>query len=279
MKQVKFIVVLLLLTGYMGLHQLSAQITIAPSFVFIDEKSGVGNLYVSNNSEQAHEISISFAFGYPGGDADGNLVMNYNDSAAYARFALDPMIRAFPGSFVLKGGEQRTVRLQVIPAERRKEGYFYTRLKVLAKPQAAEITQEVAEGISTRINFNFEQITAVFYKHGKVSTGLKIKNVDVQQTETQVLELRAQLERTGNAPFLGSMTAKLKDAKGTVVAEIQSATTAYFDVTRRLDLNIKDVPSGDYTLELSFETQRNDMMKEDLLQAPRVVYETKVHVK
>ncbi len=258
--------------------RLSAQIGLAPSFVFIDEKSGVGNLFVSNRSEQAYEVSISFAFGYPGSDDDGNLVMNYDDPAAFARFGLDSMMRAFPRSFILKGGEQRTVRLQIIPGQRRKEGFFYTRMKVLAKPQTAEVTQEVAEGIGTKITFNFEQVTAVFYRRGKVSTGLVVKKLDVQQADT-MLQLRPHLQRTGNAPFLGSMIAKLKDNRGKVVAETQSTTTAYFDVIRRMDLNIARVPAGKYKLELSFETRRNDMMASDLVQAPRIVHEVEVVVR
>jgi P pilus assembly chaperone PapD len=257
---------------------LHAQISLAPSFVFIDENSGVGNLYVSNNGEQPQEVTISFQFGYPGSDADGNLVMVYDDEAAAAQYSLDEMIRAFPRSFILPAGEQRTVRLQVVPAERRKEGFYYSRMKVLAKPQTPDITQESAQGIATRISFNFEQVTAVFYKRGKVSTGLVVKELDVRQNE-KMLELRPHLQRTGNAPYLGSMIARLKDDRGNVVAETQSTTTAYFDVIRRMDLDLAEVVPGVHTLELSFETRRNDMMAGNLVQAPTIVHTARVTVK
>jgi hypothetical protein len=255
-----------------------AQISLAPSFVFISENNGVGNLYVSNNSPNPYEVSISFQFGYPGGDADGNLMMNYDDKEAYSKFALDEMIRAFPRSFTLKAGEQRTVRVQLVPGQRQKQGYFYTRLKVLAKPQATEVSQTTAEGIGTKISFNFEQVTAVFYHKGPVSTGVAVKELDVKQNG-KMLEMRPKLERKGNAPFLGSMIAKLKQANGDVVAETQSTVTAYFDVTRRMDLNLDKVAPGNYTLELSFTTQRNDMANTDLVQAPTVTHETQVEIK
>jgi hypothetical protein len=257
--------------------QLQAQIALAPSFVFIDENSGVGNLFVSNSSQQAHEVDISFAFGYPGSDADGNLVMNYEDSVAYRQFGLDEMIRAFPRSFILAPGEQRTVRIQVLPGERRKEGFFFTRMKVLAKPQTPEVTQEVAEGIGTRITFNFEQVTAVFYKRGKVETGVKVAGLEVKQND-DMLELRPRLQRVGNAPFLGSMFALLKDQRGNVVAQSQSTTTVYFDVTRRLDIKLDEVPPGTYNLELRFETRRNDMAAGDLVQAPPIVHNSSVTI-
>jgi len=276
MKKSKHIAALLFVLSLSGF--LKAQIALAPSFVFVDEKSGVGNLFVSNNSDKAYEVGINFAFGYPGSDVDGNLLMNYGDTLANAKYALDPMIRAFPRSFILKAGEQRTVRIQVIPQFRRKEGFYFTRMKVMAKPQIAELTDSVSQGIGTRINFNFEQITAVFYHKGEVSTGLNVKELDVIQNNGN-LELRPRLERTGNAPFLGCMIAKLKDAKGKVLAETQSTTTVYFEEIRRMDLKLDKVTPGSYTLELSFESRRNDMMSTDLIQTPRIVHEKTVVIK
>lgn len=276
MRKLKNILALLIVILVSG--QLEAQISIAPSFVFVDENSGVGNVFVSNNSDNAYEVGINFTFGYPGSDTEGNLIMNYNDSTAFAQYALDPIIRAFPRSFILKGREQRTVRLQVIPKQRRIDGFYFTRMKVMAKPQTADVTEVQTEGIGTKINFNFEQITAVFYRKGKVNTGVVVKDIDVRQKEG-TLELRPHLQRTGNAPFLGSILANLKDADGKVVAEAQSTTTVYFDETRRLDMKLDKVTPGTYTLVMNFETHRNDMLISDLVQAPKVVQEKKIEIK
>jgi len=204
--------------------------------------------------------------------------MNYNDSTAYHQYALDKMIRVFPRSFILKGGEQRTVRIQVIPGMRRNEGFYFTRMKVMAKPQSAEVTDSVTNGIGTKINFNFEQITAVFYHKGKVTTGVEVKDLEVHQNQG-VLVILPQLERIGNAPFLGSMYAKLIDAKGNTIAETQSTTTVYFKEIRRIEMNLSKVSPGMYTLQISFETQRNDMMAEDLVQAIRIVHDSQVEIK
>jgi hypothetical protein len=252
-----------------------SQISLAPSFVFLDSNTGVGNLYVSNNGTQSQEVTINFLFGYPGSDSLGNLVMRYDDSAAFLKYGLDSMIRAFPRSFILNGGEQRTVRIQVIPAFQQKEGFFFTRLRVLAKPLSAEVSQQTTEGISTKISFNFEQITAVFYHKGKVSTGVKVLKTETDQKEKQ-LEVRVHLQPEGSAPYLGSMFAKIRDAKGKVVAESEVTTTAYFEVIRNISLNLEGITPGTYTLELSFETRRNDMAASDLIQAPPIVHNSKV---
>lgn len=276
MRKLKNILALLIVILVSG--PLMAQISIAPSFVFVDQNSGVGNVFVSNNSDKAYEVSINFAFGYPGSDAEGNLIMNYNDSTAFAKYALDPMVRAFPRTFILKGREQRTVRLQVIPKQKRVDGYYFTRMKVMAKPQTADLTEAQSEGIGTKINFNFEQITAVFYHKGIVTTGVVVKGIEVNQKEGS-LAILPHLQRTGNAPFLGSMLAKLKDADGKVVAEAQSTTTVYFDEIRRLDMKLDKVTPGNYTLVISFETHRNDMLASDLIQSPNVVQEKKIEIK
>ncbi len=69
----------------LGTGMLLAQVTVAPSMLFIDSKSGIGNLYITNNSASPQEVSISFAFGFPDADSVGNATMNYNDTVAPKR--------------------------------------------------------------------------------------------------------------------------------------------------------------------------------------------------
>lgn len=253
----------------------SAQISLAPSFVFVEENSGVGNVYLTNNSDKSYEVSVNFVFGYPQSDSIGNMVMNYNDSVAAAKYALDPMIRAFPRSLIMKAGEQKTVRIQVIPGQRRKEGYFFTRMKVLAKPQTADVTDSITQAIGTKINFNFEQITAVFYHKGKVNTGLEIQNVTTEQ-KVGKLFIRPFLHRIGNAPFLGSQLIRLKDSDGKTIAETQSTASIYFDMARTMEMSLEKVTPGTYSLELTMETRRNDMMITDLIQTTPIKFKKTV---
>ena len=91
--------------------------------------------------------------------------------------------------------------------------------------------------------------------------------------------IKAQLDRLGDAPFIGSMHAKLMDAKGKVVANTQSSTTAYFKVLRRLELGIARITPCNYKLEISFETKRSDMAAGDLVQAPPVKESVDVVIK
>ena len=247
----------------------TAQVAIAPSTVFISDQTNIGTLYVSNRSDEPQEVSIDFAFGYPSSDQDGNLVMNYEDSAAFATHAINERIRAFPRSFVLGPRQQQTVRFQVRPQPGADDGVYWTRVRILANPQTPEIDMPAEEGITTRITFRFEQVIAAFYRQGNATTGLNIKEVEVRQDNDRLI-LLPHLERTGNAPFIGSMFAKMYDADGNMVKERQSTTTAYFSEIRRIELDTSDIEPGDYRVELTFETRRGDISPTDLVQSPPI---------
>jgi hypothetical protein len=191
---------------------------------------------------------------------------------------MDPVVRAFPRTFILPAKQQRTVRVQVKPSPGMKDGFYFTRAKILAKPQTADVDKPVSDGVSTKISFNFEQIIPAFYKRGKVNTGLKINNIDISQKDT-ILIFKVQLDRLGEAPFIGSINAKILDNKGKTIETFQSSTTAYFNVLRRFEMNVAKVTPGSYKLEVTFETKRGDMAAADLVQAPPISQSIDILVK
>lgn len=270
-----------LLTAFIALLfaiPVSAQVSIAPSTVFISDQTNIGTVYVSNRSDEPQEVSIEFAFGYPTSDDSGDLVMTYDDPEAFERYAINEWVRAFPRSFVLGPRQQQTVRFQVRPQPQAEDGTYWTRVKILASPQTPDIdlaTEE--EGISTRITFRFEQIIAAFYKKGTTTTGVNVRKVDVQ-LEDDRLTLLPHLQRTGNSPFIGSMRAMLYDTGGNLVAERQTTTTAYFEEVRRIEMDVADVPPGNYRVELTFETRRGDISPADLVQATPVTEVVEVRI-
>jgi hypothetical protein len=257
---------------------INAQVALAPTSIFLDKNSGVGNLFVSNRSDKAQEVSITFAFGYPTSDEEGNLVMNYTDSIAFQQYALDPFIRAFPRTFILAPNKQQTVRLQVKSANKLKDGFYFTRVKVLSTEQSKDVAAKPVEGLSTNIIYKFEQVTAAFYKRGNLKTGVKVDKVDIEQKDGKIIA-KPHLDRVGTAPFLGSIAGKILDSNGKVVSELESTTTVYFKTIRRAEFDLPNAKPGNYTLELTFKTKRSDMSKEDLVQADPVVSTTNFTVK
>jgi hypothetical protein len=204
--------------------------------------------------------------------------MNYEDSVAFAQYALNDWVRAFPRNFVLGPRQQQTVRFQVRPLRDANDGVYWTRVKIMASPQTPEIDlPPTEEGITTRITFRFEQIIAAFYRKGNTTTGIDLKEVEVRHTDNQLVIL-PRLQRTGNSPFIGSMTARLFDSSNQQVLERQTTTTAYFEEIRRMEINTEEVPAGTYRLELHFETRRGDISPTDLVQAPPITHSVTVTI-
>ncbi|MDG5766024.1 hypothetical protein QA596_01005 [Balneolales bacterium ANBcel1] len=246
-----------------------AQVTIAPTALFIDDQTRFGTFLVINGSDQTQEVALSFEFGYPDTDADGNSFMNYEDEEAKERYSIAEWVRGFPRNFTLQPGERQTVRLTVRPPGDIPDGTYWTRIKTASNPAVPDIDDEVAEGVQAQITFRFEQVTAGFYKKGSVTTGVQFRNLTASLEQDDVV-VRADVERTGNSPFLGSLFLTVTDANGNVVHERRSSTTVYMDAVRRVSFDASDLPSGSYTADVRFETRRPDVSSGDIVQGPPV---------
>lgn len=269
--------VLMMFAIFSGTEMLPAQVTLAPSMLFIDSKSGVGSLYITNNSALPQEVSISFAFGYPDADSAGNAKMQYNDTIAAKTYSLNPMVRAYPRSFLLNAKQEQTVRLQVGNKSSAKDVFLFTRVKVTSAQKSPDIERKPTDSITTQISFKFDQILPVFYRKGNVSTGLTIHDVSTSIKET-TLTVVADVERTGVAPFIGSVKAELFSTANERVALSEATAAIYFRMKDKMELGLSKAGKGRYRLVLTFETKRSDVATENLLQAPPATKEAAVEI-
>lgn len=240
-----------------------AQVSIAPTSIFLDERLPFANLLVSNGSDTPQEISISFRFGYSDNDDEGNVVMYYDSTANTA--SLTDNVNAFPRNFVLPPGERQTVRITATGIGDRPDGTYWTRASVLASPlsQAVEALSDGA--VAARININFEQIIPLFYKKGEVTTGLRVNDVTFEENGDEGRFL-FDLSREGNSPFLGNLTLRVMDQNGQSVIEQSANLTAYYDILRGVTVDISDMEPGDYSAEFLIQSQRRDISNSDIIQ-------------
>ncbi len=268
---------ILLLILFCGAASLYSQVALAPSALFIQGRSGVGNLYVTNPSTSPQEVSVSFIYGYPTADSAGNLTINYQDSISAQTYGLNPFVKAYPRAFILAPKEQQTVRLQVRTNSSTKDAFLFTRIKVTSIERSPEVGKKQTDSVSAQVNFKFEQILPIFYRVGNVSTGLSIHGVSTTIKE-KTLTVLADVERTGTAPFIGSMRAELFSPANEQVALSEATAAIYFRLKNRLELDLSKAGKGAHRLVLTFETKRSDIAKEDLLQAPSVTKEVTVDI-
>ncbi len=242
------------------------QVSIAPTTIFIDQ-NGIGSVFITNPGDAPQEINVSFAFGYPGDDGFGNLTMVYTDSIRAKQFGIDARVRAFPRTFILAPQQQQTVRLQVRPDRSLAAGTYFTRVKITSNAQTSDVEETAQEGVSTRVNFKFDQVIAAFQKVGAVTTGLEFEDVEVVQSDS-ILKVIPAFKTTGNSPFIGSVTATLKNAQNQTLAEQGQTVALYFSGKRAVELKLpENISPGDYSLTLVYETRRGDIPSSDLVQS------------
>jgi hypothetical protein len=251
------------------------QISLAPTSLFVNDKTNVGELYVSNTSGSPQEINIRFIFGFPASDSTANIVMVYDDLAKSTASALDPHLRVFPRRFVLGGGESRVIRFQVMPISGKDDGLLWTRAIVSSNAIAADVGQRDTTAIGAVFNYVLEQSIPIFYKKGRVTTGVDL--IGVQSThENGTLSAILNLERTGSSPFLGTIHLDLRNNDGKVVQSQSIASFLYYTEWRKFIFDTTGLPSGEYSLDLKFETQRRDMAPTDIVQAPSTTTSVKI---
>lgn len=271
MKKLSFILLPLLFLAFTG--KITAQVTISPTAVFLDKNSKVGNFYVSNPSQNAVEVRISFEFAYPSTNEEGRVSLNYNDPEAEEKFALEPHLRAFPTTFVLQPNQRQTVRLVSRLPNDSDPGMYWTRMRVSSNQLTPPIG-EVADGeVSAQVSFQIDQVTAVLVQHGNATTGLNI-HASEASIEQNRLVILTDVERMGNAPFIGSVRTRILNGRGNEVDSRRSSTSVYFRNNQRVEFDASGWPPGEYTVETIFESSRNDISSQNLLQITDVSEQT-----
>jgi acetyl-CoA carboxylase beta subunit len=86
-----------------------------------------------------------------------------------------------------------------------------------------------------------------------------------------VLKIVPQFQVTGNSPYLGSVTATLRNSSKEIIAEHDQTVALYFAGKRAIDLKIpENLPAGAYEIELLYETKRSDIPSSDLVKSPTI---------
>lgn len=265
--------ILLLTVLLLPISVARAQLSVAPTPIYIDDRTNAASFFVSNRSDTPQEISIELLFGFVVSDSTGNRTVTYEVPEGTTDFDVTDMVRVFPRAFILGGNQQRTVRVQVVPRADMPEGTYFARLRVVSQAAAEDLEALAAsleEGdIATRIAYRFEQGFALFYQRGTLNTSVEIAGHTVEVNDENVRVL-TKLQRTGNSPYQGTITGTLRNGDGEVVQTVQSATVVYFDMVQPLTFNRANLPSGNYILDLDMETSRIDINPAFVVNSDRI---------
>jgi P pilus assembly chaperone PapD len=252
-----------------------AQISIAPTMMFVHENPGVGEIYLTNTSAVTQEISFGYQFGYPSSSEDGQIFMVYDDSVGKQQWGLAEFIRMYPSQVIIEPGQSQAVRVQILPMRDREDGVYWTRLLVESSPVTPDVQDTGNEGISTSINYVLEQNIPIFYRKGNNDTGVKVNDTRlVEQADTIIV--KAEVQRTGNSPYLGMMYVRLYGGNDRKLAEKEVPAYFYFNDWRSFAFNKAEVGEGPYRVEFEFETKRKSLSSSDIVTADKHVHSVKM---
>lgn len=268
--------ILLVILLVMGVKASMAQITITPIFLFLDEQERFGSILIMNGSDQAQEVSVTFPFGYPITDEDGNVEMVYDDSSMAEKWGISEIIRGFPRNFTLQSGERQVVRLTIQPKDF-EDGMYWSRIRTTSTPVSPEVGETDQEDVTTQITYKFEQNTTIFYKHGNVNTGLDINELTTEQNDKSV-NVSVDLTRRGNAPFLGSLILNVRNSQGETEIEKRTSTSIYFDHRQVFTIEKANLSPGEYTIEFRAVSQRSDVPNSDIIPIDPITRRTKLKI-
>jgi len=238
---------------------------VAPTTVFLSDRSPFGTFLVSNKSAAPQEVTISFRFGYPASDSAGNVFMNYKDSLAEQKYSITQWLKAFPQKFVLQPLEEQTIRFLIHPPSGIEDGLYWTRLVTSTRPVSAPV-ETVSTGITAQITFVIEQVTTIVYKKGKVYTNLSVGNPQVSQ-DSSALHITVPVERSGNSPFFGTIVLRLYDPNTKrYLRESTESSAIYFNCVKRFSIPLSELRAGKYDAELTFSSGRIDLPQEEIPQ-------------
>lgn len=261
--------VLLLFALLIGISaNLYSQVVSTPTIIYIDKETKTAHLTIENKSTKSQEVEIKFKFGYPIYDSLGARKMFFIDSGVVEKYDITSNIRAFPKKFVLAPKTQQTVRITLKDAKKLiDDGGYYTRVSILSKEEKPQVdtTGKVKDKISVGMVFAFEALSPMFFNKGDATTSINILDVKKAQDSANV-KIFIDVEKGGNAPYLGSAFVEIYDDKGELVDKIKDFTGIYINKDRPCYTFKKDkFKPGKYKVDVTFKSVREDINPNDLI--------------
>jgi hypothetical protein len=252
----------------------AAAVSVSPTALYIDSRTRTGVLTLHNPGTLPEEITIDFAYGFPQSDTAGNVAVALTREPAAGEPSAMGWMRAFPRRLVLQPGQRQVVRVMVEAPAGLAEGEYWARVLVSSKGGQPPIEQAQGDQV-LHLEVQTTLVMAANYRNGDVRTGVNVTSAAARRTGDEVT-LQLDLERTGNAAFLGSLRADLVDARGTVLGSAFDDLAVYRTMRRRLTIAVPEGATGPLQLRLTINTERDDLPAGGALPAPPVTQQIPV---
>lgn len=244
-----------------------AGVLVAPTVVFLSERSPTGELTIQNPGGKPTEVTIYFSFGLPMSDSLGNVRVVLQDSSVTDPRSAKDWLQAFPKKFVLPPLGSQVVRFRARPPKDLAPGEYWAR--VVVRSEEGQMTlpdANLTEGITTRLNMIMQTAIMLKYRKGSLTAELQVNDMWATY-DSQRVELMLDMTNLGTASYVGLLKCQVRDATKKKIYERFIHLAVYRDLTRRVDLPL---PAGDFELPyevlVSISTRgRKDIAAKDII--------------
>lgn len=244
-------------------------VLVAPHAVFMTHRARTGQLQLHNTGTRPEEVTIELKYGYPAADSTGRVQVQLTGAPDSTEPSAAGWVRAFPRRLVLGPGERQVVRLLATPPDGIADGEYWSRIVVTSR--GAQVRAQAADsGVTTGIDIQLRTVLSLIYRKGRVTTGIAVDSFTAGG-DRDSLVATARLERGGNGAWIGNAVFTLADSTGAAVRDWTNAVAVYRSDTRRFVLPLDSVAAGSYRLRIELNTDRSDVDRRHILQAPAVV--------
>lgn len=243
---------------------------VSPMGVYLDGRERQGTITLYNAGSRPEEVRLEFAFGYPVSDDEGNLSVPLTAEPAAGEPSAVPWLTAFPRRIVLEPGQRQVVRVVARPPAGLAEGEYWARALVRSTGGQPPI-EAVGEDVGVQIDVETVVVVPVNYRNGAVTTGVRVAGASAALAGDSLVAT-IDVERSGNAAFLGRILVEAIDDRGAVVASTEQVLAVYRTLRRRVSL---PVPAGSGALRVRYtmDTSRSDLPPGGVIPAEAVVHE------
>jgi len=259
---------LLLLLVIGGSEIASAQFEVAPTRLILTMRERSKEVNVVNTTDGPIEVEVDLGYKLIRTDSLGTMTLDSTGTPEELKKSGRDWLKIYPRRFSLAPHASRMVRVMVtIPADA-EDGEYWGRAIVTSNPVAPVPTGgNDTAGIETKLTMRLQLDLPVIIRKGDVQTGIVLDGVQARP-DAEGTALLADLRRTGNSAYRGTLAGVLRRSDGSEVARAEDQYTAEFSL--RKTLHFPALQDGSYVLTLTSESVKKGGANEAVIASPTV---------
>jgi hypothetical protein len=254
----------LLLVVLLPVRGLAQSLMVASPAIVISDQTRTGALTLINDGISPVEVSVSTFCGYPVTDSIGQMYLRTFATPDDTMPCAAKWIQSFPRRLHIGPKSRATVRLLVTPPPDLPPREYWARVVTAAKVGQVGVGGLPDSAIQATLNVEVRSVVGLFYRRRNLRTGVRLEALRAA-TSGDSLVGRILLTRQGDAAFVGSLMASLRDTTGKIRSRGQLPLGVYYTLEPRFALPVAGLPTGRYTLSVEAVSSRPDLPADMLL--------------